>query len=928
MRSAISRPRDSGVRPGVRGPAGCRRRLKKPELRCAAQLAPILMAAWLPGVPSPALAAQSSQEVALLTGETGIDPEPGTLLATTAQLSIEHATLSEALVRLAEGSGVQIAFSASLLPPERRVDCECAAENVARALDRLLSGTGLGYVELRSQVVIVPTERQVAPTPAGTVTGRVRSEVAVPVENATVRLVLAADTTAQRITGTDRLGFFAFRDVRPGDYRLAVARIGYRRNEEPVDVEPRADVRLEITLAEQAIELEGVVVEARQSRQRARFEESAGVTVHEMDRAELRSIPGLAEPDPVRSIQALPGVTQVSDLTATFNVRGGSGDQNLVLLDGIPVFHPFHLMGLFSVFNADMVQRMELRSGGFPAEYGGRTSSVLAMESTAGDGELGVEAGVSLLASRLAVSGGLPGGATDGLGLASARWKVSGRRSYVDVVTRPFLAAPFPYRLHDYNGVFEGWTRGGDRVRVSAYSGRDAFNLTHLGILTEDTSDPVDWRPDIMWLWGNDAAGASWTRPLAGGGALDVRGSLSRFDASFEFTEFDGNRIATRISQSSLAADLERRPTPRTRWKSGLMVNRMQYRNLSEGVPEGFKSGVGVGWGSAAHTQIHWTPGVPWLVEAGVRLDRWQPGDGGAMTTVSPRIAAKRFLGNGTWAVRGSVGRYTQFLHSLRDEEVPIGLDLWVLSGRSVPAVVSDQLQAGVEMFVGATGEWFVSLEGYHRNFDGIITQNWAENPSNLDDDLITGTGRSYGADLMVRRDRGETMGWVSVSFLKAHRTFLDTGSGLDPAPIVEYPPVFDRRLEVDLVVRRQLRWGVEAGLRWTLGTGLPYTRPLATYDLYRQQMIDLLVEDTYASGMLLGPRNGERYPANHRLDVSFRKVLEKSWGQVTPYLQVFNVYNQKNVLYYNYHFRTNPPLRDGKSMMPFLPTIGVEVTF
>ena len=228
MRSAISKPRDSGVRPGVRGPAGCRRRLKKPELRCAAQLAPILMAAWLPGVPSPALAAQSSQEVALLTGETGIDPEPGTLLATTAQLSIEHATLSEALVRLAEGSGVQIAFSASLLPPERRVDCECAAENVARALDRLLSGTGLGYVELRSQVVIVPTERQVAPTPAGTVTGRVRSEVAVPVENATVRLVLAADTTAQRITGTDRLGFFAFRDVRPGDYRLAVARIGYR----------------------------------------------------------------------------------------------------------------------------------------------------------------------------------------------------------------------------------------------------------------------------------------------------------------------------------------------------------------------------------------------------------------------------------------------------------------------------------------------------------------------------------------------------------------------------------------------------------------------------------------------------------------------------------------------------------------------------
>ena len=927
MRSAISKPRDSGVRPGVRGPAGCRRRLKKPELRCAAQLAPILMAAWLPGVPSPALAAQSSQEVALLTGETGIDPEPGTLLATTAQLSIEHATLSEALVRLAEGSGVQIAFSASLLPPERRVDCECAAENVARALDRLLSGTGLGYVELRSQVVIVPTERQVTPTPAATVTGRVRSEVAVPVENATVRLVLAADTTAQRITGTDRLGFFAFHDVRPGDYRLAVARIGYRRNEEPVDVEPRAEVRLEITLAEQAIELEGVVVEARQSRQRARFEESAGVTVHEMDREELRSIPGLAEPDPVRSIQALPGVTQVSDLTATFNVRGGSGDQNLVLLDGIPVFHPFHLMGLFSVFNADMVQRMELRSGGFPAEYGGRTSSVLAVESTAGDGELGVEAGVSLLASRLAVRGGLPSGATERLGLASARWTVSGRRSYLDVVTRPFLDAPFPYRLHDYNGVFEGWTRGGDRVKVSAYSGRDAFNFTHLEILV-DGLDPEAPRQDMLWHWGNDAVGASWTRPMAAGGSLDVRGSHSRFDGAFAFTEFEGTRIETRISQSSFGADLERRPTPRIRWKSGLMANRMEYRNVIEGVPEAFKSGLGTGWGSAAYTQIQWTPGVRWLVEAGGRADRWHPGDAPAMITVSPRLAIKRFLGNGTWAVRAAAGRYSQFLHSLRDEALPIGLDVWMLSGRKAPALVSDQLQAGVETFLGDTGEWFVSLEGYHRDFAGVVIQNWAENPGDPSDDLLSGTGRSYGADLMIRRNRGETTGWISVSFLKAKHTFVDTDSGLDPAPVIEFPPAFDRRLEVDLVARRQLGWGVEGGLRWNFGTGLPYTRPLATFDTYYQQMIDLRVEDTYGSGMLLGPRNGERYPANHRLDISFRKTLEKTWGRVTPYLNVVNVYNQKNVLYYNYHFQRDPPLRDGTSMMPLLPTVGVEVSF
>ena len=893
----------------------------------AVLLVAALLAAPLPGIHAGTLAAQSSHDIALLTGETGIDPEPGTLLATTAGLSIEHAPLSEALVRLAESSGVQIAFSASLLPPDYRADCQCATENVARTLDRLLSGTSLGYVELASQVVIVPTERQVVPTQDATLTGRVRSEAGVPVENATVQLVLAADTAQARVTGTDRLGFFAFHDVQPGDYRLAVARFGYSRTEQRVDVASGANAQLEIELAEQAIQLEGVVVEARRSRQRARFEESAGMTVHEMDRAELRSIPGLGEPDPVRSIQALPGVTQVSDLTATFNVRGGSGDQNLILLDGAPIFNPFHLMGLFSVFNADMVQRMELRAGGFPAEYGGRTSSVLAVESAVGDGERGVEAGVSLLASRLAVGGRLPGGVTEGLGLASARWKVSGRRSYLDVLSRPFLEAPFPYRLHDYNGVFEGWTRGGDRVRVSAYSGRDAFNLTHLEILLNGVREGGPPQ-NILWSWGNDAVGASWTRPTAAGGSLDVHGSHSRFNSEFEFTEFGGTRIATRISQSLFGADLERRPTARMRWKSGLMVNRMQYRNLSEGLPEAFKSGLGTGWGSAAYTQVHWTPGVRWLVEAGVRADRWQPGDAGAMITIAPRIAIKRFLAGGTWAVSAAAGRYSQFLHSLRDEALPIAMDLWVLSGSKAPALVSDQFQAGVETFLGGTGEWFVSLEGYYRGFAGVIIQNWAENPGDPFDDLLSGNGRSYGADLMIRRDRGETTGWISVSFLKAKRTFLDTGSGLDPAPVIEFPPVFDRRLEVDLVARRQLGWGVEGGLRWNFGTGLPFTRPLSTYDTYQQQMIDLRVEDTYGAGMLLGPRNGERFPANHRLDISFRKVLEKSWGRVTPYLNVINVYNQKNVLYYNYHFRPDPPLRDGFSMMPFLPTVGVEISF
>ena len=378
----------------------------------------LLLSMHAPLLSMPVSLTAQSTELTALRGEIGVDPEPGTLLATLSRLSLERVTLPDALVQLAEHSGVQIAFSPSLLPAPRFVDCDCATKNVARALDGLLAGTELGYVELGSQVIIVPRTRlEVLPRDA-TLNGRVRSALAVPVAGATARLTLTADSTVRSVTGTDALGFFAFRDLMAGRYRLTIGRIGYRLHDQEIALAPDTDLQLEISLAEEAIELEAVVVEARRSRERARFEESAGLTVHELSAAQLRSIPGVAEPDPVRAMDVLPGVTRVSDFTAVLNVRGGSGDQNLILMDRVPLFHPYHLLGLFSVFNPDMVQRAELRSGGFPAEYGGRASSVMLVESDVGDGDLGVDAGLGLISSRLAVRGSLPAGSGTAWGSA------------------------------------------------------------------------------------------------------------------------------------------------------------------------------------------------------------------------------------------------------------------------------------------------------------------------------------------------------------------------------------------------------------------------------------------------------------------------------------------------------------------------------
>ena len=905
-------------------------RVGRPSRAGGLLLATISAIAVLLGMGAAAgLAAQDDLVLAALRGETGIDPEPGTLLATVSGLSIERAPLAEALVRLAERSRVQIAFSPSLLPPDLRVGCDCAELSLAGTLDRLLADTDLGYMELGSQVILVPKAGSDLAPFDGTVSGRVRSEVAIPVEGATVRLSLVADTTIQRVTDTDRLGFFAFHDVAPGAYALSVARIGYASHEEGVDVPPEADVQVEMTLTEQAIELEGVMAEARRGRQRARFDRSAGATVQEMSRQEVKMIPGVAEPDPVRAVETLPGVTQVSDFTAAFNVRGGSADQNLILLDGVPIFNPFHGLGVFSVFNPDALQWAELHSGGFPAQYGGRVSSVLLVESDLGDGELGVDAAVSLIASRATVKGGLPRRVTDRLGLASVRWQLSGRRSYLDLLTRPFLKAPFPYQLWSTQTGFEGWTKKGDRVRLTAYSGRDAINLRHADILG-DGGDREDWDriPERQWRWGNDAVGASWTRPLPGGGAWDLHGHFSRFQADFEFSQDGDVGAGTSISQLSFGADLERHPTPRTRWKSGLAIHRMEYENrLDHGVPDyPLLTGAGDGLGSAAYTQIHWSNGLRWLVEGGVRLDHWRPGGHRAITSISPRIAVKRFLRDRDLALKAAVGRYTQFVHTVRQELEPISLEPWVLSGNRAPVLASHQVQGGAEAFLGGDDAWYVSVEGYYRTYDGVVTVNWADSPSDPADDLLTGEGLAYGADLLFRRNRGRTTGWLSLSLLKTNRTFLDTASGLDPAPVIEYPPGFDRRLEIDLVLRRELPGNSEGGIRWNFGTGLPYTQPLAKYYIYRPQMIDQLVDPTFAHGIVFGPTNGARHPVHHRLDISLRKTWEKRWGRVTPYLNVINVYNRKNVFINHHTYYAGST--DGISMLPILPTIGVEVSF
>jgi hypothetical protein len=767
-----------------------------------------------------------------------------------------------------------------------------------------------------------------APDP-GALQGRIWDEEGSPVPGALVRIFRPGSLTPLKGAESDELGAYHMERLPPGSYRVEVERLGFELAWQEVEVPPGERVVVDFTLATAAVELEGISVEAERSRERVRFEEEAGVTVQELAGSEIKSIPGLAEADPLRAVEVLPGVITTSDFSSSFNVRGGSADQNLILLDGLPVFNPTHLGGIFSVFNGDMVERAELSSGGFPARYGGRVSSVLDIQSDPGDGHFRGDGGISWLATRLALGGGLSEGALNTLGLRNAQWRVSGRRSYFDQILKP--AFDFPYHLTDLQGIFQGWTEGGNRISLTAYSGRDVLKLTNL--------DPEDFPLRIDWDWGNDLVGLRFTHPRRDGGWWEIRSGYSSFDSGLSFPDFEDTIFRSGIREALLGWDLELRPTPYLTLTTGADLNHQEEDNFVSTGGTVFFEGEGAGTGVSGYVQTEWKPSANWILEGGVRGDRWGPNSGEDILIFSPRFSVKRFLHRAQWAVKGSAGRYTQFLHSIRDEELPLGLDTWVLTGEKTPHVVSDQLQLGVEGYPGEG--WFISLEGYYRVFDGVVTLNFADNPNDPLDDYLPGTGRSYGADFLLRKSVGPTTGWLSVSWLRATRSFPDFQSGLVPAPQITYPPIFDRRMDVDLILQREVRPGWEVGIRWNFGTGLPYTQPLGSYAYLsprvlpggklQWEMSDPEVEGEEGEGLLgvvLEGRNKSRYPTRHRLDMSVRWTLERGWGRMVPYLSVLNVYNQKNVLFYAFEYHQSPPVRTGISMFPFLPTLGLEVSF
>jgi hypothetical protein len=739
---------------------------------------------------------------------------------------------------------------------------------------------------------------------AASLQGTVAGRAGTPLPRATV-------SAAGRQTTTDDRGRFVLQDIPPGATTVRVTALGYRPLTRDVTVPVSGAVELSLVLEPAAVFLNEVRVLASRSA-RERFDESAEVGAISLGGAAMRTIPALGESDVLRAVQLMPGVLGRHDYTAGYNVRGGEADQNLVLLDGIPVYNPFHLGGLFGTFAEPTVGDVTLLSGGFPATYGGRLSSVLEV-TTAEEARPGVhgDVSVSLLATTVALGGSLPAQRTT--------WNVAVRRTYADQVVQAVADDAFPYHFRDEQLHVAHELPGGGRVALTAYDGRDVLQeQLFRDDEFESDEDTTFSNGRYEYDWGNSVAGLAWQQPLGARWALTQRLSYSRFSSTLDIGE--GSRILSNAVNDarlggSLAAQLG---AHRLTVGYDLARLKVDYHDRSPRTTITHQSLRQEPVHAAAYLDDVWQLGSRLILRPGVRVEA--VGGGADWSGVSPRAAVK-FFATPDLAITLAGGLATQPVHSLRREDVPADLfDYWLAADEHVPVSTATHVVLGAERWWGASR--FARVEAFDKEYGDLVEPNPADDKIVRGDEFLPVDGRAYGVDVLVRQLESHAVsGWLSYSYGVATRQRGDTS----------YWATQDRRHNLNAVAAWRTARGWILGARLGVGSGTPYTPIVAqAWQVDYDPLTGRYGSGTDRGDLLAvgGPRNGSRLPLYHRLDLGVSRRIVKRTHVLVPSLQLVNVYNRQNVFRYAYDYSGTPPTRKAVTQLPIVPTVGLSVEF
>jgi len=706
---------------------------------------------------------------------------------------------------------------------------------------------------------------------------------------------------------TDAGGRFSVDGLQPVPVKVRVWKLDYSRADTTISLHPGENT-VEIALQPRPISLLSLTVVGEREKggadvERALFNREVMPGVTGLSGREIRGVPALAEPDVLRSLQAVPGVVALNDLSAQLHVRGGGPDQNLFLLDGARVFAPYHLFGMFGAFNTDAVERVEFFRSALPARYGGALSSVVHVEQRDGSANgTRVEGGASMLGARLTARGALP--------WAEGRWLVAGRRSHAESISEAVYGGDFPYAFHDLQGRFSVQPALRQRVQGSFFTSSDRFRMFFGGGGEDLHSRWVNHVGSLQWHW----TGESWSA------ATTLWGS--------------------RYGEDMVVGDNAAAPPTLNRVEAGGLRVELSRR----GRASGFRTGIEVEGGSAAVVGsplpdsyfLGETRGEYFLPALYGEVERWMgrvrlaPGmrlvnDGRAgRLLLEPRVAGRLHFTEDV-ALTFGVGRAHQVLSALRDDRnVLPGAPFWFVHPEGTPASRTDGASLALEGWSGKA--YSFSAGGYARRFRDV--PRWTPAGARDLSGLAFDDGRSLGVEMSARRHAGHVTGWIGYGLSHTRLTEEKTGK--------EYLAGWDRRHSVDAALFYRPGTRASFSSRMVYGSGMPFW-PFVGY-VSTPRLSPLVGGTQYDDLAPVWAGEQSHYPAYFRVDLGARYAF-RLWGAwVEPNLHVQNVTARQNVLYY----RLGREAFDGTSQgrrdatltpvtplsFTVVPSLGIDVRF
>jgi outer membrane receptor for ferrienterochelin and colicin len=704
------------------------------------------------------------------------------------------------------------------------------------------------------------------------------------------------DSVTLKGTITNNYGFYSL-TLPKGQSTIMYSFVGYAAQKISINLKNDTLVSVEL----QSGELLDEIVVSAEAKDRI---ESPQMSMHNIRVVNVKKMPALlGEVDIMKSIQKLPGVQSANEASSGVYVRGGSPSQNLILLDGVPVYNVNHLFGLFSVFNADAINNVSVIKGGFPARYGGRISSVIDIRLNEGNlKETKVEGGIGILSSNLTVSGPIKKDKTS--------YMISGRRSYFDLFTRAYTAAndlgSGGYWFGDLNAKINHIFSAKDRLYLSFYMGEDEF-------FVKDQFDDYgsEEKFDFSIRWGNITSALRWNHMFSSKLFSNTTVTYSRFhfidEISIDYKDSFDNYSFTHeqeylsgVYDWAFKFDMDYYPNTAHQIKYGTEYT---YHTYAPGVNtvktqiSGFddfneKKGSNDIYAHemAAYIEDNWEINSLFQTNIGVRYSSYFVNDE-FYQSLEPRLSLRTLI-NENMSIKASAANMKQYIHLLSNSSITLPTDLWVPATDKVPPQISWQYALGLNYIYDRT--WKLNLEGYYKEMDNVISYKegaqFIPSDKNWQDKVASGKGWSYGVEFMAEKEWEKTNLSFAYTLSWTYRQFDEINFGN------VYPYKYDRRHDINVSLTHKFNDRIDMGINWIYATGNAFTIPFEVYNAAEDPFGSYYYYEDDVS--YFKSRNNYRAPAYHRLDVGINFHKQKRWGERTWMFSMFNVYGRYNPVF------------------------------